>query len=374
MKNHLILLLLCICQNIYAQNLVLNPSFEEHKDERCNVYLSGFDRSILNWSTPNKGTTDYFDTCSKKMGTTNYNGFQEPKSGNTYAGIYVYTDKNYREYIQGELSETLKKGETYTFSFYLSLADNASYSTNDIEVLFTEEKLISCYHSNRCEKAIKPSSATKKRFQMYSDSDKNFFSNKTSWELYTVEFTANGYENYFSIGNFKRNSKTNKQRVLSNSPYLFSYYYIDEVSLTSNSNKDKVSTFETIEIDKVQDEEFKIKPNETYTFQNVLFEFDKSDLLPVSLAELNKLLDYLKVNSNLKIEIYGHTDNVGLTSRNTELSKERAKAVADYLILKGLNTNRIASFGFGSSKPISENKTDSGRQQNRRVEFKLLKL
>lgn len=77
-------------------------------------------------------------------------------------------------------------------------------------------------------------------------------------------------------------------------------------------------------------------------------------------------------NPNLDVEIYGHTDHKGLDSRNKELSEQRAKAVADYLISHGLNTSRVQSFGFGSSKPVADNTTEEGRQLNRRVEFKLI--
>jgi len=92
----------------------------------------------------------------------------------------------------------------------------------------------------------------------------------------------------------------------------------------------------------------------------------------VSKAELNQLYKHLRENSNLKIEIYGHTDNVGLATRNHELSEQRAKAVEDYLILQGLSATKIKSFGFGSTQPISNNETEEGRLQNRRVTFKLI--
>ena len=104
----------------------------------------------------------------------------------------------------------------------------------------------------------------------------------------------------------------------------------------------------------------------------MLFDFDKSELLDVSIDELNELYKHLKENSNLNIEIYGHTDSVGLETRNKELSQQRAKAVADYLISRGLDASKTKFFGFGSSKPISDNETEEGRQLNRRVEFKLI--
>lgn len=348
-----------------GQNLVNNPSFEDHATYKCKIYLGGFNNGILNWSIPNYGSTDFFDSCSEDKGIKNYNGYQKPKAGTTYAGMYFYTDKNYREYIQGEVSKTLVKGKKYVMKFYLSLAEKSSYAIKDIQVLITEEKLKPCYHSNNCEKAIKPSKVTKKKFKIYSNSEEVYFLDKQSWMEYSFEFIAEGYENYFSIGNFFRNNKTEKQKVLSDSPYFFSYYYIDDVSIRS-TEKEEIKQIKQIS------KEPEIKTNEIYTFKNVLFDFDKAELLEVSIEELNQLYNYLDKNLNLSIEIYGHTDNSGIEKRNKELSQQRAKAVSDYLISQGLHSSRIKSFGLGSSQPSQNNNTEKGRQENRRVEFKLI--
>jgi len=365
-KTTFLFLFVFISQITTAQNLVLNPSFENRIDNKCIVFLGGFNKYISNWSIPNYGSTDFFDTCSNDMGVKNYNGHQKPKSGSTYAGMYFYTDKNYREYVQGELSRTLVKGKTYTMTFYLSLADKSSFALKDIEVLFTEEKLKPCFHSNSCEKAIKPASVAKKNFKMYSNLEERFFSNKKSWMPYKFEFVAEGYERFFSIGNFNRNPKTKKQKVLSTSEFFFSYYYIDDVSIEP---VEKEAPKKIVEEPKPE-----IITNTIYTFKNVLFEFDKAELLEVSKTELNQLYQHLYENKELSVEIYGHTDNIGTRKRNKELSQQRAKAVSDYLILLGLDKIRITSYGFGSSKPIADNKTQEGRDLNRRVEFKLISI
>lgn len=365
MKQSIRFLLLFCCFISTSQNLVLNPSFEAHSSYKCTIYLGGFNDGILDWSIPNYGSTDFFDTCSKDKGAKNYNGFQMPKKGSTYAGMYFFSDKNYREYVQGALSKTLIKGKKYKMTFYLSLADKSSYALKDIQVLITEEKLKPCYHSNSCEKAIKPSKATQGKFKIYSNPDDIYLSNKESWMEYSFEFTAEGYENYFSIGNFHRNPQTKKQKELSNSPYLFSYYYIDDISVELLEKEDTKETIKTTE-------EPTINTNEVYTFKNVLFDFDKAELLAISKEELNQLYKHLKDDLTLKVEIYGHTDNIGLETRNQELSEQRAKAVADYLISKGLVSTRIVSYGFGSTQPISTNKTTEGQQLNRHVAFKLI--
>ncbi|WP_299126632.1 OmpA family protein [uncultured Winogradskyella sp.] len=365
MKQLTIIYILIFGNVLISQNLVLNSSFEVNNE--CPWHIGAFASSVSDWSIPNMGSTDVFSGCTenKNTGVKNYNGYQKAKSGDAYAGVYVYTDKNYREYIQGTLSQTLKQGEKYKMTFYLSLADKSSYALKDIQVLITEEQLKPCYKSNNCEKAIKPSKSTKGEFKIYSNSEDIYFSDKKSWMEYAFEFTAEGYENYFSIGNFYRNPKTKKQKVLSTSTLFFSYYYIDDVSIEPIEKRGVKPSLEVIE--KPQ-----IKVNEIYRFNNVLFDFDKSELLEVSIHELDELYGYLKENSDLSIEIYGHTDNVGLNKRNKELSKERAKAVADYLISQGLDMSRIQSIGFGSSKPVSTNETEEGRQQNRRVEFKII--
>ena len=73
----------------------------------------------------------------------------------------------------------------------------------------------------------------------------------------------------------------------------------------------------------------------------------------------------------LKIEISGHTDNTGSAATNESLSQQRASAVVAYLVTKGINTSRLTAKGYGSKKPIASNESESGRQQNRRTEFKI---
>jgi outer membrane protein OmpA-like peptidoglycan-associated protein len=364
MKNTFTLLFFFLYSISFSQNLVLNPSFEDNI--HCPYAISQFNNNVKNWTTPNFASTDYFNNCIKFIGFDNYNGKQNAKTGNGYAGMYFYTDKNYREYVQGALSKTLEEGKEYKVTFYLSLADESSYTIKNIKVLFSEEKLKTTFRSKNIEKVIKPNKATKKRFQLYSNPDEVFFSDKVNWMKFSFQFIAKGYENYFSIGNFNNNSKTKKEKVLSQSSYFFSYYYIDDVSVEPLEKEIQKQIIVKQEIKKES-----LVKNKVYIFKNVLFDFDKSELLEVSLKELNQLYNYLEKNSNLQIEIYGHTDSVGTQKRNDQLSKERAKAVSTYFISKGLNTNRINWFGFGSSKPKDTNETEEGRNQNRRVEFKL---
>ncbi len=115
-----------------------------------------------------------------------------------------------------------------------------------------------------------------------------------------------------------------------------------------------------------------IEIGKAVVLKNIFFDFDKSDLLTESYIELNKLLEYLNKNTRIIIEIGGHTDNSGSVDYNKKLSESRAKAVYDYLIKAGIDSNRLSYFGYGFSKPIADNNTEEGRALNRRTEFRII--
>lgn len=118
----------------------------------------------------------------------------------------------------------------------------------------------------------------------------------------------------------------------------------------------------------------KIKVGSNVTLQNIFFDTNKFDLLPTSMVELNILIELLKNNANISIEIQGHTDNIGEVKLNEKLSENRAKAVYDFLINNGIDRKRLSFKGYGESKPRAENATEEGRKQNRRTEFVITKI
>jgi OOP family OmpA-OmpF porin len=117
-----------------------------------------------------------------------------------------------------------------------------------------------------------------------------------------------------------------------------------------------------------------IKSGAKTNLNNLFFETDKYDLEEKSKTELKKVINFLKINPNMTIQITGHTDNVGSDSYNLELSNKRAASVYQYLVNNGINKNRIAYLGLGSTQPIADNTTETGRQLNRRIEFKIVKF
>lgn len=105
--------------------------------------------------------------------------------------------------------------------------------------------------------------------------------------------------------------------------------------------------------------------------KNVYFNTGSAVLQKKSYKPLNDVAKILKDNPELKVSIEGHTDNTGKAEKNQVLSQNRAKAVLDYLVKKGIDAGRLGSAGYGQDKPVADNKTTAGRAKNRRVEMKL---
>ena len=113
------------------------------------------------------------------------------------------------------------------------------------------------------------------------------------------------------------------------------------------------------------------KVERTIILDDVLFDFDKSNIKPEAGAILDRLVAFMKENKVKKAALSGHTDNVGTDAYNKKLSERRVNSVKAYVIKKGVEAGRVSGQGFGESKPIADNKTKEGRAKNRRVEIKV---
>ena len=113
-----------------------------------------------------------------------------------------------------------------------------------------------------------------------------------------------------------------------------------------------------------------IKVGQTYLLNNIYYSSNSAVLDPRSNIVIEEFVAFLKAHPTLKIEIHGHTDNVGNEKANLALSTDRAFTVRDVLLARGIEENRLIAFkGFGASKPIADNTTEAGRAKNRRTEF-----
>jgi len=126
------------------------------------------------------------------------------------------------------------------------------------------------------------------------------------------------------------------------------------------------------EADSVYKKDIYLQPvelNAVFTFSNIQFANNSYQLPPAGFIELDRLLQVLTENASLRVEISGHTDNIGKADDNKILSTNRAKAIVDYLVSKGVDIKRLSFKGYGAAQPIADNTTEAGKAKNRRTTF-----
>ncbi|MEY3413116.1 MAG: hypothetical protein RIQ70_1808 [Bacteroidota bacterium] len=141
------------------------------------------------------------------------------------------------------------------------------------------------------------------------------------------------------------------------------------IAETQNLDLGACSTYAEIQKDLVL---VPIEAGQKIRLNNLFFETGKYDIKPSSTSELTRIVNFLKTNATVKIEISGHTDNVGKEADNQLLSQNRAKSVVDYLVAQGIGLTRIQYKGYGSLQAVGKNDTENNRALNRRVELKIL--
>lgn len=353
-------------------NMIYNPSFEEHR--RCpeKIDALGVMTSVDAWWQPTKGSSDYFNACGSRDCNVPRNkmGNQEAHNGVAYCGIYC-SQENYREYLQTELKEPLQAGQRYRISFWVSLADKSPHAVASIGALFTEHMIADTSswdilmerETTDYEQQQSMSIASYLHPQVANNHDSVLLDSKT-WHEISGEFVARGGERFLTIGNFADFNHSNVTPTNNSNAILQgAYYYIDDISVTP--------------VDSAITERKQIPPaipavGEVTTIHGIYFATGKSEILPQSYNALQRLLQILNANPDMRIELRGHTDNQGTADFNMRLSQARADAVAQYLIECGINAKRISTQGFGKTMPIDTNDTPQGRSNNRRVEYRIM--
>ncbi len=118
--------------------------------------------------------------------------------------------------------------------------------------------------------------------------------------------------------------------------------------------------------------DIQFEPPASFVLEGCNFETGKATLQPEAYKVLNELVEYLKRKEDEKVEIGGHTDNVGGAAKNMILSQDRANTVREYLIAQGIAPERVTAKGYGLTMPIDDNRTAEGRASNRRTEVKII--
>lgn len=329
-----------------AQNLVVNPGFEECKKGLPIIPGDAFASYGINgWYMPTGGTPDWYSNlpedknpAAKGFSENFFAGKVDPHSGNSFAGISTYhiIEKNEpgAEYFGGTLNSNLIAGHTYLVSFWYCYSKNSDMWVDTLGF----------YLSN--SKVNQPKMAVNLKFlpQVIVGIDTSM-----QWTQAKAEYVANGTEQYFCIGNYQKPFEKSatfcrKQKIAWN----YAYYYFDDISI----------------VDKNPNGPLTISAGQKLVYNNILFDVGKSTLTASSSAQLDQIVAAMKKQSALKVVISGHTDSDGDAKANQTLSEQRAVSVKKYFVSKGIDSTRITTNGFGSSKPIGNDKS-----KNRRVEF-----
>ena len=139
-------------------------------------------------------------------------------------------------------------------------------------------------------------------------------------------------------------------------------YDIYTFELPEEIRSDSANYLQTVDV-------VELAPGDAVVLQNIQFEYNSSALTEDSQTGIQMLTDFLKRNPGLKVELAGHTDNVGSENYNKKLSADRAESVRNALIANGIEENRMTAKGYGASRPVAPNDTDEHRALNRRTEL-----
>jgi len=392
----LLTVLLLIHSMIFSQtvNLALNGSFEDFfllPDNFTQVKQKNSE-IIPKWfflSTP-----DYFNKKNKHKVVglpKNFAGSISPENGLACSGIILRSDPvnyilspKYTEHIQNEFSDTMSPNQLYCVKMYVSFANNSGFACDDLSMYFSNNKIF--FKQKDDILLYKP------QIENYPG---NIMMSKNEWVLFSGIYKANGGEKFVTIGSFKQSEDVNMLRVrskLRKRMHFFSYYFIDNLFISPIKDtsecqctawsktldpKFKNRTYlPTDTIDFVSKNEYfgNVVYDKPFRLNNVYFNFDKTDLLPESYTELDKLFELLSTLKKVKVTIQGHTDSMGTDTYNKALSENRALSVQAYLIDKGFDPKYIKAIGYGFAKPVESNATPEGRKMNRRVEFILTRV
>ena len=236
MKATLPFLTLClIAQVSWSQNLVPNPSFEQNVDEYCGIMGPfDFEQLIVSWTNPTAGSpmaffTNIEDSCYNHQPTTTYSGpigikgLQQPRTGQTIAGLWCYTieNLNQRQYITAELNEPMEVGTEYIVEFYVTLADFVEFSIDKLGAHLSQSS---------------PSNLSDGVLNLEAHiSSSDFITNYEEWVHIADTLTADQPYSFITIGNFADDASTNTQTNPNASGDVGTYgayYFIDDVSIT----------------------------------------------------------------------------------------------------------------------------------------------
>lgn len=343
-----------------GQNIVPNPGFERFAGPPVGWSYKGayFGQVVKYWFSATTASPDVYGPGVKVPQDWSDKGFgqQKPHGGHCMAGLTLYGCTNgkphCREYVEIQLAEPLVPGQTYLVEFWVSQLQR-SLQINNLGVFFSEKRI-----ERQSDELLEYEPQFRAKDLIAAPNDK--------WIRLSGHFQATNEAEYLIIGNFT-DDKSTLTKAYREDCFNYAYYYVDDVLVK------KVPPFIAVPVKPDDLRRQPLEAGKAIQLKNLYFEFDKFELMPRSYVELNKLLQILRDNPKMVIEIVGHTDNIGKPDYNKYLSRRRAKSVVLFLMENKISPARLRYHGEGEAKPIATNATEEGRFQNRRVEFVIVK-
>ena len=268
------------------------------------------------------------------------------------AGLTLYGCTNgkphCREYIEIQMAEPLVPGQTYAVEFWVAHLKR-SLQINRIGLYFSEKRI-------------------QRKTDEFLFTEPQFYAKEVvkapggKWVKLSGRFKAKTEAEYLLVGNFFEDKDTEATAYRSDC-FNYAYYYVDDLQVR------KVPPFIPVPVKPDDLTRQPLEEGKAIRLKDIYFEFDKYDLMPRSYVELNKLLTIMREHPTMRIEIVGHTDNIGRDRYNKYLSRRRAKSVVLFLMENGISAGRLHYYGQGEAYPIASNETEAGRFRNRRVEI-----
>jgi outer membrane protein OmpA-like peptidoglycan-associated protein len=378
---------------VWAQNLIRNPSFEQIQPRGVVVpcefmqYTNRFMETIQNWETFRDMTPDILGAAE------NCPWLPRVPGGELCAGLIYYLPAadagqpgGYREAIQGRLCQPLRPGQRYRFSVWvredpalMRLHLKKVYDNKTPVVPVQASHLGVCFTVTPLDvRAPLDYQVKSLRLQPQVLFDQ-IIQTKGEWVQLSASFVADQPYMYLTIGNFslenevltslspaenRRLDSLNARIPSSLDKYKrVAYVCMDDLLLTPENPPPPPSDFETRLL-----KERRVSFNAA-----LLFDSGKADLRPEALPALDSLVSFLLKYPQRRVGISGHTDDVGAEEYNMDLSARRAQAVHAYLLEKKVPPAAVEWKAFGESRPVADNTSEAGRQQNRRVDCVLLR-
>ncbi len=346
-----ILGLILIGSIVMGQNLVSNPSFEEVTEitNRWSGTHFDFNRRMKEWNSPTQGSVDilYVQSLDKMHPPRPMVDLSDhlPRTGKFMVGLKTYgcatQTSHCKEYLQIKLKEPLQPGERYAIEYWVNPIA-PSVKVNGFGVAVSTRKSEDFWQTQVID--LKP---------IITNVD-ILDGQPNEWQCVSGMFTSDDKYAYLIIGNFGSDLTMNAKFEPEGLDY--GYYLLDDVQLTHIPRAEKPA----------------LVTNKVVVLENILFDFDKAELQEVSRAPLDELATYLLSHPDYGIDIMGHTDAEGGAAYNLTLSQQRADAIAQYLILGGVEEARISPKGLGNAFPVLGNDSEENRRMNRRVEIRII--